>query len=59
VACTVANVNRTSDQTPYELQDFMPSFEPQEETQQDWQEQLSLVEMMNEAFGGQDMRGQS
>ena len=58
VACTVANVNRSNDQDPYEIQDFMPRFGVQEEQRQDWKDQLSLVEMMNEAFGGLDLRGE-
>ena len=56
VAATIANVHRPENREPYSPADFLPSFEPQE--QQTWQTQLSLVEMLNAAFGGRDERPQ-
>lgn len=54
VAATVANVHRSSDTNPYEIKDFLPNFEPQEP--QTWKQQLSIVELLNAAFGGDDKR---
>jgi hypothetical protein len=39
--------------SPYKPEDFVPRFEQGEQTQQS---QLTLVEMMNKAFGGKDLR---
>lgn len=35
------------------LQDYMPKIKRSKQT---WQEQLTLVEMLNAAFGGEDLR---
>lgn len=56
VASTIANVNRTRGQDPYSPLDFMP-FSQQARPEQDWQDQLLLVEQLNVLFGGQDLRG--
>jgi hypothetical protein len=53
VAATIANVNRKKGKAPYKVRDFMPVFERRRQT---WQEQLRVVEMLNMAFGGRDLR---
>jgi len=54
VAATMANTSRRKGRRPYKPADFMPRFGPRED--QGWEEQLSLVERLNAAFGGVDMR---
>lgn len=56
VASTVANVNRDPKKRPrpFQPRDFMPEFG--ESKGQSWQEQLQIVEMLNHAFGGKDLR---
>ena len=54
VAATIANVNRSEKQQPFSPQDFMPNFEPP--PKQDWQAQLSIIEVLNAAFSGRDER---
>ena len=56
VASTVANTVRDpkKKQKPWLPRDFMPKFEQQRE--QTWQEQLAIVEMINAAMGGRDLR---
>lgn len=58
VASTVANVHRTKSQKAYKPEDFVPKFKvPEKEPdRQTWEEQLMIVEMLNEAFGGRDLR---
>lgn len=55
VASTIANVNRQEGQEPYSPLDFMP-FQSQAKPEQDWQDQLALVEQLNILFGGADKR---
>jgi len=59
IASVIAETHRDADQRsqPFTPEDFMPKYESAEEPM-DWQDQLMLVEMMNAAFGGQDMRVQ-
>lgn len=59
VASTVANVNRNPKQRskPYSPKDFMPVYDKPPKKQQTMEEMLRVVEMMNTAFGGQDLRG--
>lgn len=57
VASTIANANRDAKKRkkPFTVEDFMPRFgQPARpaKRQQTWQEQLAIVEMLNEAFGG-------
>ena len=60
IASTVANTARDPKKRrrPFQPREFMPRFERQQRTQT-WQEQLHIVEMMNVAFGGRDLRGGS
>lgn len=54
VAATIANVHRTKKSAKsYQPVDFFPEFAPR---RQDWQTQLAIVEMLNVAFGGRDLR---
>ena len=54
IASTIANVNTPKNKT-YKPEDFMPK--EKNEKKQSWKEQLTIVEMLNAAFGGKDMRG--
>lgn len=56
LASLIANANRDPKRRKraYAPKDFMPQFDRPE---QDWQQQLSIAEMLNAAFGGEDMRG--
>ena len=58
VASTVANAHRDPKKRrrAFRPDEFMPQFE-KERQEQDWQEQLRIVEMLNAAFGGEDRRG--
>lgn len=40
---------------PFTAEDFMPTFED-EGKHQEWETQLAMVEILNAAFGGQDLR---
>lgn len=51
VACTVANVNRGKDQSPYELDNFLPKWEEPEE--QTVEEMIQIAAMFTAAWGGQ------
>jgi hypothetical protein len=57
VASVVANVNRNPKKRPkaFAVKDFLLKFD-QEQREQGWEQQLSLVEMLNAAFGGTDQR---
>lgn len=59
VASTVANVNRNAKQRskPYSPKDFMPVYDKPPKKAQTMEEMLRVVEVMNAAFGGQDLRG--
>jgi uncharacterized protein YbaP (TraB family) len=59
IASTVANCHRDPKRRPYKLEEFLPDFdgEKPKKKQQTWQEQLAVVEALNAAFGGKDLRG--
>ena len=54
VAKTIADVNRGSDQQPYELSKFIPQFEPTKP--QTEEEMIQLAAMWTLAKGGKDLR---
>jgi hypothetical protein len=58
VASTVANTARDPKKRrrPFAPADFVPDFDRPERRHQTWQEQLSIVTMLNTAFGGRDLR---
>lgn len=60
VARTVAEVHRDPKRRkrPFEVKEFMPRFEETagEDVEQTPEQQLALVEMLNAAFGGKDLR---
>lgn len=58
IAAVIANVHRDHKRRPqpYRPEDFMPDF-GRERPEQTWQQQLGIVQMLNAAFGGQDLRG--
>lgn len=60
LASLIANVNRDAKQrkNPYEPSDFMPVFDqsPKLKEPQSMDEQLMILEMLNTAFGGNDLR---
>lgn len=58
VAATIANVNRDPKKTrsAFEPGDFMPKFKEEEKEAKPWEDQLQMVEMLNAAFGGLDLR---
>lgn len=65
VAHTIANIHRPADSDPYPLSAFFPRIidgddqpDDNQEEHMNPQEQLSMVEMLNAAFGGTDLRGQ-
>lgn len=53
VASVIANTNRKKGSPPFKAKDFMPKYGRR---QQQWQDQLKIVEMLNQAFGGDDLR---
>lgn len=59
IACLIANANRDPEKhpDPFEITDFLLRFGVENEhKQQSWQEQLAIVEILNIAFGGKDLR---
>lgn len=56
ISSVIANVNRDRKKKtqPYKPEDFVPKKKKQ--TQQSWQKQLKIVEFLNEAYGGKDLR---
>ncbi len=61
ICAVIAEPNRDAKRRkqPFTPQDFMPVRGSKRETsspKQDWQEQLSIVERLNIAFGGEDLR---
>lgn len=58
VASVVANTARDPkvQRDPFTPQEFMPKFESKEPTEQTPEQMLAIVEMLNAAFGGQDLR---
>jgi hypothetical protein len=57
IAATVANTARDPKRRrrPFRPEEFMPRF-GRERLRQTWQEQLAIVEMLNVALGGHDLR---
>lgn len=61
IASTVANTARDPKKRrkPYSADEFMPHFlteQPEDPEIPQWQKQLVIVEMLNAAFGGKDLR---
>jgi len=59
VASVLANINRNPETQPFTLADFLFDFwKIAEEApgNSGWEAQLAMVEMMNTALGGQDLR---
>lgn len=56
VAAAATNVHLKKGAKPVQPSDFFPPFEKRHKTTQTWQEQLQIVEMLNIAFGGKDLR---
>lgn len=58
IAATIANANRNPKKRPrpFTPADFMPKVNQRPQKVQSWQEQLKIVEMLNAAFGGRDLR---
>ena len=57
ICMLVANVNRGKGQRPFRVQEFLPEYWPHS-AEPDWQRQLAMVEMLNAAMGGDDLREQ-
>jgi len=57
IAATIANTARDPKKRrkPFGPDEFMPQF-GQRQQGQPWEQQLQIVEMLNKAFGGQDLR---
>lgn len=53
IASTIANVNRPKGKKPFKPGDFIPKFFKRTQT---WTEQLKIVEALNAALGGDDLR---
>jgi len=53
IAAVVANVHKKKGTTSYKATDFFPPYQPRV---QEWQDQLRIVEMLNQVFGGKDLR---
>lgn len=58
IASTIANANRDPKKRrkPFKPEDFLPKFDRSQREPQSWQEQLKIVELLNVAFGGRDLR---
>lgn len=57
VASTVANAHRGKRQRRSKPEDFMPKFgRERNKKRTSWQDQLRMVEILNVAFGGRDLR---
>lgn len=54
IAATIANTNLKKGQKPYTPLDFIPRFS--NKPKQSSADQLALIEQLNEAFGGEDLR---
>ena len=55
--CLIANINRDPKKSrKFSPKDFMPSYAKIVQT---WQEQLRIVEALNVAFGGKDLRNKN
>jgi hypothetical protein len=55
VASTVANVNRGKGKKAFEVDDFMPRFEPTKK-EQTTDEMIQMAAMFTAAAGGKDLR---
>ena len=53
ICAVVANAHRGKGK-PFKPEDFMPEIAKKKE--QSWQQQKAVVEMLNAAFGGKDLR---
>jgi len=58
LASLIANANRDPKKRhkPFTASDFMPEFWDRGGAEQDWTDQLMIIETLNMAFGGQDLR---
>lgn len=56
VAATIASVFKKKSAKRIKPADFFPEYAPR---RQDWQEQLQIVEVLNAAFGGRDLRNKA
>ena len=58
IACILANANRDpkKKRKPYKVQDFMITKQQKQKREQTPEEIMSMVEMLNAAFGGKDTR---
>ncbi len=58
IACTIANANRDpkKQRKPFKLEDFMPKFDRSKPNEVSWKDKLTIVEILNAAFGGKDLR---
>lgn len=54
IAATIANTQRTKNSKVFQWRDFFPPYG--ETKHQTTEEQISIIEMLNVAFGGQDLR---
>lgn len=52
----MVNMQRKRGSKALQPWDFMPPFEKRTKKYQTWQEQLQVVEALNQAFGGKDLR---
>lgn len=52
----IANLQRKRGSKALQAADFMPPYAKRSKRFQTWQEQLQVVEMLNQAFGGKDLR---
>lgn len=59
IASVIANSNRNPKKRPrpFTPGDFMPKLDRRPKKTQSWEEQLKIVEQLNAAFGGKDLRG--
>lgn len=56
IAATIANIFKKKSAKRIKPADFFPDYAPR---RQDWQTQLQVVEMLNAAFGGRDLRNKA
>ena len=54
ICAVIANAHRVKGQKIFKAEDFMPVKAKKEE--QTWQQQKAVVEMLNAAFSGKDLR---
>lgn len=52
-ASTIANINRGKNDKPYKVEDFMPKFEKQSQSQD---QMIQVASMYTEMLGGADLR---